>query len=162
MYGYISSPPIEIFHTPIFHTPPLVSISRLLSSRAFRSIDSSPWRLSCSCEPIQTHGRLSGMTASGKFPILSHHSIFMTQRPHTSTKACLYFFSFFPRPTWMGAMDANQNILWSKRKESNASLWSHLLCYSVMVPRERKKTKRRSETGTERWRKKVARDDATR
>lgn len=62
----VHHPPIEIFHTPVFHTPPLDSISRLLSSRAFWSIDSSPWRLSCSCQRTETHGRPLGMTAPGK------------------------------------------------------------------------------------------------
>lgn len=36
-----------------FHTPPFFSISRLLSSRAFWSRDSSPWRLSCSFEQMK-------------------------------------------------------------------------------------------------------------
>lgn len=80
-------PPIDIFHTPIFHTPPLASISSLLSSRAFWSIDSSPWRLSCSCQRIQTHGCLLAIKASGKSHILSHFTIFMAQQSHTSIKA---------------------------------------------------------------------------
>lgn len=36
-----------------FHTPPFFSISRLLSSRAFWSRDSSPWRLSSSFQQMK-------------------------------------------------------------------------------------------------------------
>ena len=150
-YRHISSPPIEIFHTPIFHTPPLVSISRLLSSRAFRSIDSSPWRLSCSCEPIQTHGRLLGMTASGKFPILSHHSIFMTQRPHASTKACLCFFLFFFLGQHRWEQWIRTRTFSSQREKRAEHHCGHIYCATVWCCHEReKKTKRRSETGRER------------
>lgn len=126
--------PIAIFHTQIFHTPPLASISRLLSSNAFWSIDSSPWRLSCSCQGIQTHGCLLAIKASGKIPILSHHTIFIAQQPHRSIKASLYFFPTYD--TAIRANGTNQKILHSKTGKSRASLWTQraaLLCYSVLA-----------------------------
>lgn len=143
--------PIDIFHTPIFHTPPLASISRLLSSKAFWSIDSSPWRLSCSCQGIQTHGCLLAIKASGKIPILSHHTIFMAQQSHTSTKASLYFFPTYDSDR-CGQMAQTRkfSIQSEERAERHCGLKEQLYCATVYWHREReKKTKRQSETERE-------------
>lgn len=150
LYGYVSSPPIEIFHTPIFHTPPLDSISRLLSSRAFCSIDSSPWRLSCSCQ--KTHGCLLGMTASGKIHILSHHAIFMTQQLH---KSQLVFFVL--QATYNPEIDVckgqgPERSLVKEGREGSSTVVSNraaLLCCSVLAQweRQRQRGRVRQEVG---------------
>lgn len=145
------STPIAIFHTQIFHTPPLASISRLLSSNAFWSIDSSPWRLSCSCKGIQTHGCLLAIKASGKIPILSHHTIFIAQQPHTSTKASLYFFPTYDTAIDTGKWHKPENSPFKERKEQSITVdskSSSIVLQCTCIERE-KKTKRQSETERE-------------
>lgn len=98
-----------------------------------------------------------GITASGKIHILSHHTIFMTQQLHTSTKDRLYF--FFPRQHMSRrqtcAMGTDQKVLWSKWecREQSITVISNraaLLCYSIVAQWERKRQRdrvRQEESG---------------
>lgn len=125
----------DISHAPIFHTPPFASISRLLSSRAFWSIDSSPWRLSSSCQATRTHGGLLAVKASAKLHILSHHSIFMAGISNPSSQIVL--FPMRPR--------TNQKTVQPNREHLNQSWFKEIYYAGTMT----EKTKTGSGTGRE-------------
>lgn len=128
--------PTGIFHTPIFHTPPLASISRLLSSRTFWSIDSSPWRLSSSCQATQTHGGLLAVKGSAKLHILSHHSIFMAWISNWSIQT--FFFPMRPR--------TNQKTLQSNKEQLNQRWFKEFHCAVTGRITKRQRDRKRENT----------------